>query len=339
MHRVGRIFCRKASNPIHGCKGLCPRRIRWRFGSFAGIAVFLFFGAACTEIIHVDLGTMDSILVVDAKLTTDTASHVVKLNRSCDYYDPEVDKTTISGALVYVQREDGSRIDYVEDDTMPGWYRTAPDVYGKIGENYRLHIEVDANGDGQTELYEAESRMPDIPPIDSVSPLYGMGLPPFYGANPSRLGWNIRIYAQDPPTKENYGFSFALNGRMYFDTITDIFCFPDIFTSGLYMQGLTIYFFADEPSDSTRVPALKEGDSVTMILYSFTDAYNQYISDVNEAVSTEFPVYSAVPSNVRGNISNGAFGCFAVYSISRGSCIIPAKPDSGGAIFSGTDAG
>ena len=113
MHRVGRIFCRKASNPIHGCKGLCPRRIRWRFGSFAGIAVFLFFGAACTEIIHVDLGTMDSILVVDAKLTTDTASHVVKLNRSCDYYDPEVDKTTISGALVYVQREDGSRIDYV----------------------------------------------------------------------------------------------------------------------------------------------------------------------------------------------------------------------------------
>lgn len=307
--------------------GFGGRGLRITFVRYVWGGLFLLLGGACTEIIDVDLGSMDSILVVDAKLTTDTTSHQVKLNRSCDYYDPDVDRTAVVGAEVYVLREDGSRIDYLEDLSSPGLYRTAPDVYGEIGKTYTLHIEADADGDGSRECYEAESKMPIIPSIDSIRPMHGMGMPPFYVSNPSRLGWNIMIYAQDPPTKENYGFSFAIGDRVYFDSITDIFCFPDMFTSGIYLAGLTIYFFADEPSDSTRVPALKAGDSVTMILYSFTDAYNQYISDVNEAVSTDLPVFSAAPSNVRGNISNGAFGCFAVYSISRASCIIPSRSD------------
>lgn len=295
--------------------------------SLSVMAGFLFL-FSCAEIVDIPLGSMAPVLVVDAKLTTDTASHVVKLSRSCDYYDPDVNSTAVSGAEVYVLADDGQRIDYYENVFTPGRYCTSADVYGEIGKNYTLHIEADADGDGVKELYEAESRMPSIPRIDSVRPLYGMGMLPFYTPDPSRLGWNIRIYAQDPPSKENYGFSFALNGRMYFDSITDIFCFPDIFTSGLYLQGLTIYFFADEPSDSTRMPALKKGDSVTMVLYSFTDAYNQYISDVNEAVSTDLPVFSAAPSNVRGNISNGAFGCFAVYAVTRGSCIIPESVET-----------
>lgn len=288
-----------------------------------------FFLASCTELIEVDLGSMDPVLVVDAEWTTDTAVHFVKLSRSCDYYDSEVDKIAVSGAKVYVQGEDGRIYDFLED-SIPGWYMSEPDVYGQIGKTYYLHIEADADLDGEMELYEAAGTMPYVPPVDSVRPRYGMGLPPFYVPDPSRLGWNILVYAQDPPTQEFYGFSFALNGRTYFDSITDIFCFPDIFTSGIYLDGVPIYFFADKPSDSTRVPSLDAGDSVTLILYSFTSEYNQYISDVNEAVSTEIPVFSAAPSNVRGNISNGAFGCFAVYAVARNSCLIPGRPGVSG---------
>ena len=95
--------------------GFGGRGLRITFVRYVWGGLFLLLGGACTEIIDVDLGSMDSILVVDAKLTTDTTSHQVKLNRSCDYYDPDVDRTAVVGAEVYVLREDGSRIDYLED--------------------------------------------------------------------------------------------------------------------------------------------------------------------------------------------------------------------------------
>lgn len=139
--------------------------------SLSVMAGFLFL-FSCAEIVDIPLGSMDPVLVVDAKLTTDTASHVVKLNRSCDYYDPDVNSTAVSGAEVYVLADDGQRIDYYENVFTPGRYCTSADVYGEIGKNYTLHIEADADGDGVKELYEAESRMPSIPRIDSVRPLY-----------------------------------------------------------------------------------------------------------------------------------------------------------------------
>ena len=292
--------------------------------------LFLLAFVSCSEIVEVDLGSMEPVLVVDAKLTSDTTSHIVKLSRSCDYYDPDIASTVVSGATVYIEAGDGSRFDFVEDSLPTGWYRSAPDVFGQIGEEYYLHIEADVDKDGENELYESRSTMPYIPPIDSVRAVHGMGLPPFYTPDPSRLGWNILVYAQDPPTEEYYGFSFSLNGRVYFDSITDIFCFPDNFTSGIYLNGVPIYFFADKPSEISRVPALKAGDEVTLIVYSFTAEYNRYISDVNAAVSTDVPVFGGPPANVRGNISNGAFGCFAVYPVGRGSCVIGNEGLPGG---------
>ena len=318
---------RKGERPWKTARaGACGERM----AGFGKAALFLFpflAWSACTEIIEVDLGSMDPVLVVDARLTTDTASHVVKLSRSCDYYDPDLAGTEVCGATVYVTETGGKRFDFVEDSLRAGWYRSRPDVFGEMGKTYRLHIEADADRDGEKELYEASGTMPYIPPIDSVRAVYGMGMPPFYMPDPSRLGWNILLYAQDPPTHDYYGFSFALNGHTYYDSITDIFCFPDMFTSGIYLKGVPIYFFADSSaSGSRRVPPLKEGDTATLIVYSFSEEYNRFISDVKEAVSTDFPVFSGAPSNVRGNISNGAFGCFALYCVGRGSCIVPPRP-------------
>lgn len=281
----------------------------------------LLFLAACKEKIDLKLSSSQVRLVVDARFTNDTTTHVVKLSRTCDYFDPRTDSLGVTGAEVYVTDQDGTRFDFLPLDTMPGWYVSAPDVYGTMGRTYHLHVWVDFDGDGAREYYEAQSPMPYMPPIDSAKAVYGYPLPPFGWGK--YLGWNLLIYAQDPPTKEYYGFSYAVNGKVYEDSIDNIFLFPDDFSAGLYLRGVSMYFFpepVDEIRDLLKV-VVKEGDVLTLIGYSFTKGYNDYIGQVRDALSSNIPVFSAAPSNIRGNVSNDAFGYFAVYAVGRASCL------------------
>ncbi|MCM1041702.1 MAG: DUF4249 domain-containing protein [Bacteroides sp.] len=292
---------------------------------FALILLWLLPG--CREKIDIKLSSSAVRLVVDARFTNDTTSHIVKLSRTCDYFDPEIDGIGVSGAEVYITDERGRRIDFTPVDTMPSWYVSAPDVYGSMGETYQLHIWADLHGTGMREHYEAQATMPFMPPIDSAKAVYGYPLPPFgYG---KYLGWNLLAYAQDPPTKEYYGFSYAVNGKVYEDSITNMFLFPDNFSAGLYLHGVSMYFFPD-PTDEIRdllKVILHEGDTLTLIGYSFTEGYNDYISQVREALSSNIPVFSAAPSNIVGNVSKGAFGYFAVYSLAKASCTVGKAPE------------
>lgn len=300
--------------------------IRNRFVEVVFVSMLL-LSASCREKIELKLLSSEPRLVVDARFTNDTASHIIKLSRTSDYFEPETDNLGITGAQVYITDRYGRRIDFLPSDSVPGWYVSAPDVFGVVGETYRLHIRADLSGNGEPEYYEAESIMPYMPPIDSVKAVYGYSLPPF--GNGKYLGWNLLAYAQDPPTKEYYGFSYVINGKVYEDSISNMFLFPDSFTGGLYLNGVSMYFFPDpidEIKDLLKV-VIQEGDTLSLIGYSFTEGYNQYISDVRNALSSNIPVFSAAPANIVGNISNDAFGYFAVYAMTKASCVVGKKPD------------
>lgn len=293
------------------------------------LPVFLLWLGGCREIIDVKLSSTAARLVVDARFTDEVKPHIIKLSRTCDYFEPQTDSLAVRGAEVYVMDAQGRRMDFSPVDTMPGWYASSADVSGRSGESYSLHIWADADGDGVREYYETGNEtMPFMPVIDSVKAVYGYSRPPFYIMG-DRKGWNILVYALDPPTKEYYGFSYAVNGKVYEDSISNMFLFPDNFSSGLYLRGVALYCLPDTTEvnkDLVKV-FVYEGDTVSVLGYSFTEGYSNYISEVRSALSSNIPVFSGAPSNIKGNISNNAFGYFAVYAVGKASCVIGKRPE------------
>ncbi len=273
---------------------------------------------ACTDEIDIDLKGGDApILVVDARLTTDTIRHTVRLSRSSDYYAPTSADLAVSGATVYIT-DNGRRFDFAEDPDEPGVYRSLDIFAGEMGMRYELFIQdVDADRDGQTESYTAESTMPFTNGIDSLQAVYGPAMPPAIVLDPERMGWNILFYAQDPPQKDYYLSTVSVNGVTLYPQLTEMTRMSDDFTQGLYISGLQIYFFADDGD----MP-LVAGDSVCVEIWNATHDFDEYVSDLQDALAPAMPMFGGAPANARGNLSGGAFGFFATYTVSRASVVL-----------------
>lgn len=274
--------------------------------------------ASCTDEIDIDLKGGDApILVVDARLTTDTIRHTVVLSRSSDYYAPTNDDLAVRGATVYITDGD-RRFDFAEEPDEAGVYRSLDVFAGEMGVTYTLFIDgVDADRDGQTESYTAESTMPFANSIDSLQAVYGPALPPAIAPDPERMGWNILFYAQDLPQKDYYLSTVSVNGVTLFPQLTEMTRMSDELTQGLYISGLQIYYFADDG----ELP-LKIGDSVCVEIWDVTHAFDEYVSDLQDAISPSMPMFGGSPANARGNLSGGAFGFFATYTVSRASVVL-----------------
>lgn len=293
------------------------RRIRKITYSMALISLVLGL-TACTDEIDIDLkGGEKPVLVVDARLTTDTARHTVVLSRSSDYYAPTSADLAVSGATVYIT--DGERrFDFAEAPDEPGVYRSLDVFAGEMGVTYTLFIDnVDADRDGKTESYTAGSTMPFANPVDSLQAVYGPALPPAIVPDPERMGWNILFYAQDPPQKDYYFCTVSVNGELLYPALTDMTRLSDDFTQGLYINGLQIYYFADDG----ELP-LSIGDSVCVEIWSATHEFDEYVSDLQDALSPSMPMFGGSPANARGNLSGGAFGFFATYTVSRAGVVL-----------------
>lgn len=273
---------------------------------------------ACTDEIDIDLKGGDApILVVDARLTTDSIRHTVLLSRSSDYYAPTSEDLAVRGATVYITAGE-RRFDFAEEPDAPGVYHSLDVFAGEMGVTYTLFIDgVDADRDGQTESYTAESTMPISNRIDSLQAVYGPALPPAIAPDPERMGWNILFYAQDPPQKDYYLCTVSVNGELLYPELTQMAHMSDDFTQGLYIYGLPIYYFADDGD----MP-LKIGDSVCVEIWDATHAFDEYISDLRDAISPSMPMFGGSPANARGNLSGGAFGFFATYTVSRAGVVL-----------------
>ncbi len=291
------------------------RNIRYGRALLTGLVLGL---TACTEEIDIDLKGGDApVLVVDARLTTDSIRHTVRLSRSSDYYAPTSADLAVSGATVYIT-DGGHRYDFAEEPAEPGVYRSLEAFAGRMGVHYELFIQdVDADRDGQTESYTAESTMPFANSIDSLQAVYGPALPPAIVPDPERMGWNILFYAQDPPQKDYYLTTVSVNGVTLFPELTEMTRMSDDFTQGLYISGLQIYFFADDG----ELP-LAIGDSVCVEIWDVTHDFDEYVSDLQDALNPSMPMFGGSPANARGNLSGGAFGFFATYTVSRAGIVL-----------------
>lgn len=128
------------------------------------LSLLLFTLAGCVKPFDFDPLSYEKVLVVDATLTDQPGSHLVKLS-----YTYPLDTSlsvVLPGAEVWIESESGDRIDFAEE--LPGHYRSSTNAAGVAGESYRLFI---TTADERHYESSPEALIPS-PPIDSIYDQY-----------------------------------------------------------------------------------------------------------------------------------------------------------------------
>jgi hypothetical protein len=250
----------------------------------------------------IDLDESHARLIVDGAFTTDTTRHYVKLSKTMDYFANK-ETEPISNASVMIN-------DFLltENDSIPGLYQTEPTVYGEIGKEYTLTIEnVDIDNDGNSELYEATSKIHSIAQPDSIDVVYQK----YY----DQRWWDIQLFAQDPPEENFYLFKIYKNGKLLSDTADEYGFQDDLFFNGNYVNGVPVQML----DENIKEQRLEKGDIITLEINAITNGYYVYLIELTNEASGSNPLFSGPPANLSTNVSggNGAVGYFKTYSIAR----------------------
>jgi hypothetical protein len=280
------------------------RNIRWL--GIAAVSGLI----SCTEIVDIELDSTFRRLVVYGTVTTDSVRHQVELTTSSDYFSNE-SSPRISNAVVELEFNDSTMI-LQEQDSIKGLYLTPYAFRGVQGTTYQLHIsQVDLDGDQEFDSYHATSTMPGGVRFDSIQLNHNQS---FWWS-----GWEIYMFALDPPTRDWYGLKIWKNSDLLTDTLIKYTIMPDDFYNGKYLYyGFPIAYLSDSVAREMVYP----GDTVTLELNSIEQAYYDFVTDAQLEIWGNNPLFSGPPANVRSNIDNEGKGIFAAYSIKRASAIV-----------------
>jgi hypothetical protein len=268
------------------------------------IPVIILLISACTERIDIPLESSFTRLVVYGTLTSDTTTHYIRLTRTTSYYYNEA-PPPVTGATVEISDDAGNSENLTEEE--PGKYATSPQFAAVPGRIYTLRINLSEQINGQSS-YIATSSVPEINSIDSI------GL--VYHADWGDKGvYEVTCYYQDPPSKDFYMFNIYKNGELLTDTITKRAVTDDNFFNGNYTNGIGVgYLYQSDPR-----AVLKPGDVVTFQGCSITEDYFKFVQTLQTETGYQNPLFSGPPANVKSNVSDGAVGFFAAYSVAYAS--------------------
>jgi hypothetical protein len=280
-----------------------------RLSIFIGIISMV--GFSCTEKIDLDLDTTYVRLVVDGSITTDTTAHRVVLSKSGDALN-KLPIQYVSNATVTIT--DGTNTyPLVENANEKGVYETVPSVYGVTGETYTLNISnIDIDGDGIMENYNASSYLKGMSTIDSISLTYQK-------FSKDESAWIINLYAWDLGGTNYYLVKAAKNGILLTDSIKEYGRAVNEGFSGRYYSGFGVYYLSQNKIDER----LKKGDTVTLIMNCITEEYYRFLEGFQKEYGGKIPIFSGPSSNVTTNIEpkDKAVGFFAAYSVEKKSVI------------------
>ncbi len=273
----------------------------------------MLLASSCTEIIEIELDSTYKRLVVHGIITSDSLNHGVELTTTTDYFlnesPPPVQNATVSVAF-------SDTIIYLKEiANRPGIYKSPHPFRGEPGVTYFLEIsDVDIDEDGNTEIYKAETTMPEIAQADSIT--LTRFVTPFFS------GYQVALWSPDPPGINYYNYKLFLNGAPIHRRLSDYTVQPDEFINNNYIAGLPVGFLNDDDEDEVINP----GDIITLEVNSIPEEYYNFIIDAQSEIFGNNPLFSGPPANVPTNITNNAVGIFAAYSIERVSTVL-SSPD------------
>ena len=307
------------------------------FYPFTLLPFYLLILSSCTERIDIYLRTSEPRLVVDGGISFDTLAHRVVLSTTMPFFSSNDDIPFVSGAHVRITEFDenmektGRYFILTEDyPDRKGHYFTDPDVFGKQRHFYRLDIS-NVNIAGQTHFYALAHFPPIADRIDSIRVVWGEDLLMLMltgrARNPyaRRTGWNVEVFANDPPGKNYYILVLHKNDTALNDTLTRFMLLDNqmINQTEIGLVGLPMAFI----SDSSWM-AVQEGDTVTLEIRGVSADYYRFVREFWDVYGGQNPMFGGAPANVRGNVSGGAIGYFWAHGSRRASDIADRSKES-----------
>jgi len=276
---------------------------------------------ACTERIELDLRAGDSKIVIYGTLTDTLAYQRVSISRSVPYFE-DTHNPAISGARVSISSSDGEVWMMEESNYERGVYQTLSPKAGVQGVTYSLMVEYDFDEDGTAEQYEASSTMQPTFAIDSMTITSNIMMgTTFFSAN---------LFAEEPAGEDYYFAKFYVNDSLATQLSNYSLLNDNEFLDGQYLNGPPMTMFGDtaeldrfSDSDRRHMFFAGSGDEIMMEVNRIEKSYFNFILQCQDEKNGANPMFGGPPSNIQGNISNGAVGFFAAYSVSRLKAIVP----------------
>lgn len=266
-------------------------------------AVWLLWAWSCTERIHIELDDTYTRLVVDGSITNESMHHMIRLTTTMDYFSNK-EPPGVRNAVIHL-RYNGKSLKLSEFSGRAGFYALPTLFKAEPGTVYTLDIRLPSSIGGSS-VYAAKAHMPDTDfRLDSIQMEYN-----------SRYDfWLVKVFAQDPPTRDFYKFETFLNSISGNDTTMRVTSTPDKFFNGRNTNGFAVAFF-----DGTLLSA---GDTLTLAMSAITEDYFHFYSEVRSESGFKSPLFAGPPANIRSNIKEGGLGYFSARKVERARIIVP----------------
>ena len=277
--------------------------------------------AACSEPYDLQTKTADKLyLCVEAPLTNLPSVQTIRLTESVDYQSEE-EVPAVSGAKVEVYDEEGG-YEFAEDPSRPGYYHSPQGFTCRKGMTYTLRISCTLSN-GRKGEYESVTSMEedgfDIEKVDYK-----------YLGEMADSTWVMCIWGKDRPQTNYFLISTAVNGVASPTTslLERSMIMPDTFFNNSQINGFPIAYLYQNSAQYKKygecAKYLEEGDIISMIVYTMTKDYYDFIMALSSSASSiSVPIISSQPANIPTNIKgDDAVGYFAICPVSIASCIV-----------------
>ena len=247
----------------------------------------LFAAATCTERIDIKTDDAPPRLVIYGYITTDTMQHSIRITRSAGYFSTDSPEG-VSNATVTISEQDGKMIPLTENDTVPGLYQTADNVYGEEGKTYILDVHLGAGH------YRSSAYLQHVHTIDSI----GLRKIEIFG---NSVG--VLLYAWNFGENNTYSIFVAINDSVVNPNINRFFVIDDaMFKGQQYISGIPCYFLNQDTDREYRNEKLRVGDKVTLNMNAISKEYATFINNVQSEIRASIPIFGGPPANVPTNI-------------------------------------
>jgi len=273
---------------------------------------------SCVAPIDINTRNSEPVIVIYGQLTDEIDYQYIRITSSSPYFDNKINMV-ISDAKVMVTSSDGEEYMFISE--KEGYYVSEKKFAARVGNTYYLTVNVDFDKDGVIEIYEAETTILPIIPVDSleVKPINIMGY----------NHYTLNIFMQEPSeTEDYYLFRFFINDSISNNKISEFIVSDDRMYNGAYLSGISIYYFEDATGDSPysdeeRDYFVKSGDIIRLQILKIEKGYYHFINECISEKYGENPFFGGPPSNIATNMSNGAIGYFTGFCMQEKEAMVP----------------
>jgi len=270
---------------------------------------FFIIIVSCEKDINWEVNESQTRLIAEGMITDEYKQHSIALTKSHSYYNSDIPEP-VCEAEVTISVDD-TVYRFIEINVFPGLYMSQVPFSGVAGKSYYLSIKLKNEIFGNKE-YTAFSVLKQPFNLDSINI--------FFYENPSDGLFNYEskmyftIFGKEPETTGDYYIlKVYKNNTLFTERITDLQLIDDRWCNGLNIIKTADFGFFQPVS---------QNDTLLLEILSIENEYYNYLNQIKQELGAKDPFgFLAPPSNIQGNISNGAMGYFYTTS-SRKSFII-----------------